>query len=268
MSLSSDTEKRKRQLNAILVAAFKMRRDEELSLEDPLGEEDDLSVLALIEEHMTGIQKSRRGEALQRMYVWLDHRIIDSHTIEQKPKLCYRDFKVLKDEVEFAAVKCRLMNYAKALHTSSSERMDAELGRNQVYVQQMVEIGLSDDEQTHGAKCFLVAAINRDGWLSDESIMDDDVEDFENRLLAGYKQRRANVKLQYPNATPIEQGVALHNACMDPAFCRNISISNQDPLDMTVEGSFHLLANGCEIGWHPEWESKFKKNGGSDGTVA
>ena len=268
MSLSINTEKRKRQFNAIIVAAFKLGRDDVLSLEDPPGEADDLSVLALIEEHMCGIQKSRRGEALQRLYVWLEHRINDAHTIGQTPKLSYRDFKGLKDEVEYAAVKCRLMNYAKALHTSSNERMDAELGRNQVYVRQMAEIGLSDDEQTHGAKCFLVAAINRDGWLSDESIMDEDVEDFENRLLAGYKQRRANVRLQYPNATPTEQGVALHNACMDPAFCRNISISNHDPLDMTVEGSFHLLANGCEIGWHPDWESKFKKNGGSDGTVA
>lgn len=268
MPLSASIDKRKRQLNAIIVAAFKLRRDDVLSLDDPLGEEDDLAVLALIEENLSGIQKSRRGETLQRMYVWLDHRITDSHVIGLNPVLSYRDFKGLKNEVEYAAVKCSLMNYAKALHTSSNERMDAELGQNQVYVQQMAEIGLSEDEQTHGARCFLVAAINRDGWLSDESIMDEDVEDFENRLLAGYKQRRANVNLQFPNATPVEKGVALHNACMDPAFCRNISICNRDPLDMTVEGSFHLLANACEIGWHPDWKQKFKANGGSDGTVA
>ena len=267
MPLSTNIDNRKRQLNAIIVAAFNLGRDDVLSLEDSLGEEDDLTVLSLYEEHLPEINKARRGEALQRMHVWLEHRIRDAHTINVKPTLSKQDFRRLSDDVVVAAIQRGLMNYAKALHTTSSDRMDAELGRSEIYVRQMEEIELPDAVQIRGAKCFLVAAINRDGWMDDESIMEEDVEAFEEDLMAGYKQRKANVDITHANASQVEKGVALYNACMDPAFCRQLTINNRDPLDMTVEGSFHQLANAPEIGWHPDWESKFK-NGCRDGTVA
>jgi len=267
MPLSADGEKRKRQLNAFIVAAFNLNADDELSLSSSIGEQDDDSVFSKFQTNLPEINFARQGEALQRMHIWLEHRIGDAMTIGQEPKITRKEFARLQNDVVIAAVERSLMNYAKALN-ASAERMDAELTRNQVYVQQMVEIGLSDSEQVHGARCFLVAAVNRDGWKDDESIDSDDVETFEQALMAGYKQRKNNVALTHRSNTPIEQGQALYNACMDPAFCKGIRIGNRDPLDMTVEGSFHLLANGCDIGWHPAWKTKFNTDGGNSGTVA
>lgn len=267
MPISNDPNKRKRQLNAIIIAAFNLTADDVLSLSSPIGEENDEAVFEKFKLNLPEINSARQGEALQRVHIWLNHRIADAMTIGKEPTLSRQEFKRLQDDVVIAAVERGLMNYAKALNPSA-DRMDAELTRNQIYVQQMVEIELPDAVQIHGAHCFLVAAINRDGWKDDESIDEDDVCAFEQSLLSGYKQKKSNVSIVHKDNSQIEQGVALFDACMDPVFCNNIRIGNRDALDMTVEGSFHMLANACEIGWHPAWSQKFKKQGVANGTVA
>ena len=267
MPISNDTARRRKQLNAFIIAAFELNASDVLSLSSSVGEENDDVVFGKFSTHLPEINPTRRGEALQRMHIWMEHRIVDSLSIGENPQITQREFKRLQNDVLIASVERGLMNYAKALNASAA-RMDAELTRNQIYVQQMVEIDLPDDEQVHGAHCFLVAAVNRDGWKDDESIDEDDVDTFERALLAGYKQRRCNVSITHRDKTPKEQGQALFGSCMDPSFCRGIRIANRDALDMTVEGSFHMLANACEIGWHPDWKTKFKKQGETNGTAA
>lgn len=267
MPISSDSRKRKRQLNAIIIAAFNLTADDVLSLTSPIGEKNDEVVFEEFKLHLPEILSARQGEALQRVHIWLNHRIEDAMEIGEEPTLSRKEFRRLQNDVVIASVERGLMNYAKALNPSA-DRMDAELTRNQIYVQQMVEIELPDDVQIHGAHCFLVAAINRDGWKDDESIDEDDVSTFEQSLLSGYKQKKSNVLIVHKDDSPTEQGVALFNACMDPVFCNNIRIGNRDALDMTVEGSFHMLANACEIGWHPAWSQKFKKQEVANGAVA
>lgn len=267
MPISSDRETRKRQLNALIILAFDLNADDELSLSSSCGEMSDTDVFEKFRVVLPDLNSHHYGEALIRIHVWITTRIEDAAAIGADPKVNRRDIKRLVEDVYVAVTKRGLMNYAHALYQVPG-RMDAELNSGQIYVQQMEAIKLPDSQQVYGARCFLAAMINRDGWLSDDTIWEDDVDLFEQALLSGYRQQKSNTDLLHAGKSSEERGMALYNACMEPSYCRNIRISNKDPLDMTVEGSFQMLANTCEIGWHPDWKTMFKKQGAQDGTVA
>lgn len=266
MPYSSNSENQKRCMNAFVVAALDLGDDDELSLSSPCGSKSDDDVFERFPAVLPDLNRAHYKDALLRIHIWFEKRITDAHGIHIDPKVNRHDMKRLISDVYVAITKRGLMNYAHALH-QSSRRMDAELTRNQIYVRQMEAIGLPDDQQIYGARCFLSAMINRDGWLSDDTIWEDDVENFEQSLLAGYRQQKSNTDLLFEGKSDVERGMALYDACMNPAFCRNIRISNQDPLDMTVEGSFQMLANACEIGWHPKWKTMFISQEVGDGAA-
>lgn len=249
-----------KRLNAIILMGFDLTRGSSgIPLAGITDEANDEEVINQISERLPEIHSSRRREALEKMHIWLTKRIADAVELECEPTLGWKDFKRLCDAVTESAVKHCLMNYAHAID-ASPERLDAEIGQNQLYVKQMDWIGLEERQQFLGAHDYLVAAANREGWLKDDSLFDEDIETFENRLLTGFRSQERNVQLITANESdPQKKGQALYDACMTPAYCSSFTIGNQSPLEGTVAGSFHALANGGDIGWIPDWRTRCQR---------
>ena len=242
----------------MIVAAFELKRGESIRILDFDSEADDGDVYSSFQVHMPDIKEHHYGDALSMMHRWIMCRIEDAHKFSIDPIIEYRDIRRIVDDIFAAVVKHGLMNYASAI-CKDPQRGDAELSLKQKYVEQMEVINLPDKQQVSGALDFLGATVNRQSWLEDESIYDDDVEKLETALVNGWAQHRENVNLTHRDKTDEEQGQQLYRLCMDRAYCRSFTICNREPLEQTIEGSFHMLANAGEIGWIKGWESMFPR---------
>ena len=253
-------------LNAMLSAGFQLERGETLHLFEIDGTLPDEAIESRIAAETGASARNARSIAFL-MRKWLRIRLQECMNSEEAHTVSRRDFQSCFSSACESTCRNGLMNYATAAFLGKS-RIDGELNSRQLYISQMDWVSVPEPQQYKAAQDYIIATINRQAWAEDDSVSDLDVDRFERELIAGYKGNRQIVQAAHGGGTPEEIGLALFDGCLSPSHCRSIRIGNRDPLDGTVEGSYHMLANDEEIGWHPDWREMVRKFKGEHGDTA
>jgi hypothetical protein len=124
-----------------------------------------------------------------------------------------------------------------------------------VYVRQLEIIKSTQDEVIEAVSDYFRADSNRQEWIEKTIIDEISMQNFQDRLYSFYLNARKKISLTRSQETLEDQGQLLLLECKT----RQELISNMDPPDRTVQGSYHVLADELRLGWHPKWDSLFSE---------
>lgn len=135
------------------------------------------------------------------------------------------------------------------------------------YLQQLdlIEVGLK--RKINAKNDFYRASLERSQWISDKLVHIDLLGSYDNRLVEEWKNRWDIMKEDLPeNANAeelVHEGKALYKWVELDA---NIPVSPHwvgFPRYIT-KGSYHILSDNLLVGWHPKFETIFRKEGKKD----
>ncbi len=128
------------------------------------------------------------------------------------------------------------------------------------YVRQLELIEYSEEDVIESINNFLRASAERAAWSKAGIVHDDSFDDYEESLVAYWKNKRAAHRVIHKSLTGVERGQLLLADCgMHQQKLQGLEV----PAFFTP-GSFHALAEEETLGWHPEYEALLSA-GGRDG---
>jgi len=127
-----------------------------------------------------------------------------------------------------------------------------------IFVQQLDVIEVKDEDDVLVAiKRKFQADANRQRWIRDDVVDEEDLEDYEEKLIDinRYASRREDVE---PNTEDEKKkfGRETLRRCEEKAV--TLAVSSVVPYSGYGEGMLHALADNLKIGWHPEWKTLFR----------
>jgi hypothetical protein len=142
------------------------------------------------------------------------------------------------------------------------ELTDDTIAAEQVrtYVRQLELIEYSEEDVIEAINNFLRASAERAAWSRAGIVHDNSFDDYEESLIAYWKNKRAAHRVIHKSLTGVERGQLLLADCgMHQQKLQGLEV----PAFFTP-GSFHALAEEKTVGWHPEYETLLR-TGGRDG---
>jgi hypothetical protein len=142
------------------------------------------------------------------------------------------------------------------------ELTDDTIAAEQVrtYVRQLELIEYSEEDVMESINNFLRASAERAAWSKAGIVHDNSFDDYEENLIAYWKNKRAVHRVIHKSLTGVERGQLLLADCgMHQQKLQGLEV----PAFFTP-GSFHALAEVKTVGWHPEYETLLS-TGGKDG---
>jgi hypothetical protein len=161
-----------------------------------------------------------------------------------------REFMVL-----FSRARClELLDFTTHAPVSDEE-IQNQIRSRPTYLRQVEFVRADDDDLIEAVTDFLKAKTNRDKWIEDELIDEDLAGEFESNLRRFWRNKRKEVNLANKELTKEDRGMLLLSQCQT----HKETIRNVNPPPSTIAGTYHALADRPSLGWHEDWEAKFKK---------
>lgn len=91
-------------------------------------------------------------------------------------------------------------------------------------------------------------------WRENEIVTIEDLENFDKDLKKYYSHEKQKIDLLYSSFSNEKKGSLLYLNCQD----KDIKLAQQTPPARTVQGTYQVLSNNKEIGWHPNWKEKLE----------
>ena len=140
---------------------------------------------------------------------------------------------------------------------------------NQIFIRQLLEIGdlekKSSDIKTYTS--YMLEAFNSlEKWISEGDVLPTDIIDFEensilywkNEFIAKYRRIR-NTLSDGINTNDVENEIKLLSLeLLDVIRKKELRLSNTDLEIKLSNGYYYYLSNEPKIGWHLNWEEKYK----------
>lgn len=182
---------------------------------------------------------------------------------QEKFELTYEDFSQ-----KFR--KCFKLNFKK--NTLPKRAINIEFPdsmEDQIFIRQLLEIGdlekKSSDIKTYTS--YMLEAFNSlEKWISEGDVLPTDVVDFEensilywkNEFTAKYRRIR-NTLSDGINTNDVENEIKLLSLeLLDVIRKKELRLSNTDLEIKLSNGYYYYLSNEPKIGWHLNWEEKYK----------
>lgn len=166
-----------------------------------------------------------------------DHTMIDYTTLRNKIVLIgdqYRDDNLPIEE------------------WSLEEISDEELAQdNRTFIQQLRLIGESNAVLRRAIKNYYRAYQQRSSWAREELLLPNELEDYEKRLIDEWEQCKAFID---GDGDPIVQGKTLYREIMG----KDIPIRKFCTEPFVMRGSYEMLSDKMDVGWHKEFVERLK----------
>ncbi|MDR1888016.1 MAG: hypothetical protein LBQ81_01295 [Zoogloeaceae bacterium] len=193
---------------------------------------------------------------------WLQNTIMQRVATQQCACVSRAEFVIHVQPILGRVRRGELIDYAVS-RIPNHDELSRRAGEHPVYVRQLRQIKLGDEQILNAVSDYFRADTNRLEWIDKGLLSESDMLDFENKLLSFHGNERSNIELTESSRTEEIRGQLLLNRCQQ----RQQTISGQEPPDRTVQGSYHVLSDERRLGWHPHWEDAFKTQieGGDNG---
>ena len=184
---------------------------------------------------------------------WLQQQIM--HKISNNDEIIIKkiDYLSFIQPIYQKVLTEELFDYACS-KVISNEQVQSALNNQPNYVKQLELIEIEEDSILEAIIDYYKAEINRDKWNEDGVITLSDIQNFKNDLISSYNNIKRVNDIIYKNQNEIERGKILYSACQE----KDIKLAQKQTPSRTVQGTYQLLADEKELGWHPEWKNKLK----------
>lgn len=195
-----------------------------------------------------------------QMLGWIKAKI-DYLIVKKKPAMiAYNEFKY---EADLFLRKLNreglLISVAKQ---PTKDEAEQHIAQAPLYIRQLDYIEQDYDEKLSAVNDYLMAEDDRYEWIENGVIHKTSAEEFENNLKYTWKNIVGEVKIIHHDKPFDKQGSLIYYRCKQ----HKTNIEN-NPLPVHfIPGTYHLLANNTELGWHTEWSklcSEDKKENGN-----
>lgn len=138
----------------------------------------------------------------------------------------------------------------------TDENKQSTLKERPVFVKQLEFIELENDEILTAIEDYYKADLNRLKWREKGVLSLEDLENFDKDLKNNYSHEKYRINLLNSDLADEKKGALLYFNCQD----KDIKLAQQNPPDRTVQGTYQVLSNNKELGWHPDWSKKLEDN--------
>lgn len=136
------------------------------------------------------------------------------------------------------------------------ENKQTTLKERPVFVKQLEFIELRNDEILTAIEDYYKADLNRLKWREKGVLSIEDLEAFDKDLKNTYSHEKYRINILNSSLSDEEKGALLYVYCQD----KDIKLAQQNPPARTVQGTYQVLSNNKELGWHPDWSQKLEDN--------
>ena len=142
-------------------------------------------------------------------------------------------------------------------HSAKPSKLEIqnELQQQRTYITQLEIIDCDYTEKIEAINDFIRASIDRTIWADNGDISFLSMQSYEEKLKRSWNLERKIIMIEKKNELPEEQGKLIYYKCQ-----RNqIEMPSVSVPDFFQNGCYHLLADGLEVGWHPQYLEKIKE---------
>ncbi|PRS31717.1 hypothetical protein C6W19_21685 [Bacillus sp. RJGP41] len=209
----------------------------------------------LLRQH---VPKSQIGFISNNLSGWLFQEVIEKIVAREHAIISWKEFDK-QFIVQFDRARRRELIDFTLQESYGKEIIKTQIKTRPLYLIQLEEIGLPEDEIIEAVVDYMRADTNREKWIESEIIDIGVAEEFEDKLKSFWKNKSKLILLtKKGELNEKELGQMLLLECK----LRQVTIRDMDPPDSTVAGTYHALADELALGWHPNWEEIFVKKGG------
>ena len=149
----------------------------------------------------------------------------------------------------FSRVRQQALIDFAVTHLPDTEALTARMKARPIYVKQLEWIEADPMEIMEAVSDYYRADSNRLDWIAKEIIDESAMSDFMGRLKSFHSNRQQRIELTERGREEAERGQMLLHDCKD----RQETLAGQPPPDRTIQGTYHVLAEEKQVGWHPRW---------------
>jgi|SRR5579859_1452051 len=126
------------------------------------------------------------------------------------------------------------------------------------FVQQLRLISIGDRRVEFAIRDYYRASEQRSKWAREELLIDGELEVYERHLIEEWEPRfegmRDELESDCPPTIKIDAGQKLYSWAETEADLPLRTVKER----FLCHGSFHILANQCKVGWHPDYSNHIK----------
>lgn len=199
------------------------------------------------------VVKTQLDFFLETLGGWLQKEIM-TKIVKREPAIIYWEDFNKQFLVQFNRAHSReLMDFTIQI-TYEDEIIQNQVKTHPIYLKQLEEVNVTDEEIIEAVSDYLRADVNREKWIENEIIDEFVAMEFEEKLKRYWRNQRKSIGLVHKSLNDDEQGQLLLAECQS----KTVLIRNMDPPSSTIAGTYHALADETLLGWHPNWEEKFR----------
>lgn len=180
---------------------------------------------------------------------WLQNQYITKISNHEDPIVTRKEYrKFIRPHIR-SINDSILFDYAKS-KIISDEQKNEELNKNPTYIKQLRLIEMDDEIMINAIDDYYKAEINRDRWNEDGILSEEDIRNFKNDLKSACSKDKIEIDIVHSSRTDVEKGKLLYVKSQD----KRILLAQKEPPSRTIQGTYQLLADEKELGWHPHWK--------------
>ncbi|MCC6584559.1 MAG: hypothetical protein IT271_12720 [Chitinophagales bacterium] len=137
------------------------------------------------------------------------------------------------------------------------KKSEIEQNRKSLYVEQLNSINCNEQEILEAIHDYLRCQSEKSRYAKEFEVPESKFLEYYDDLTQHWKNiSRPRFRINPQGLSPEDIGYQVYN---ETTLYKG-KLNNQEPKQgYTYKGAYHYLANMPEIGWHPTWETKFKK---------
>jgi hypothetical protein len=204
------------------------------------------------------VQPESVEAVIQHAHGWIKEKI-DGLLLEGKPAVLNVDefnaeMRSFLPRIDFHHILAAIAGTLELTeHTIAAEQL-------RTYVRQLQFIEGSEEDVIEAINQFLRASAERSAWSKQGIVHDKSFDEYEKALVSFWKNKRTVHDITHKNLTGVDRGKLLLADCA----LHQQKLQGLEPPPFFTPGSFHALAEGENVGWHPEYKNLLNP-GGVDG---
>lgn len=206
------------------------------------------------------LRLATRPEVIKPLYerlegIWFD-KVINHLKSESKHPITFRE---IQDNINDLQEQLQRDNLPIDFHDLIAPKEEDLNGRERIFVEQLKLVSVGNARIEKAISDYYKAFQQRSKWVRDELIMISELESYENRLVDEWGRKFEIIKEdlqdeESENAIK-KEGRGLFN-WVDQE--NNIQIRPKCDEPYIVRGSYHMLSNQLNVGWHMQFYERLK----------
>lgn len=195
----------------------------------------------------------------ERLEGWWFDKIIELLSYDSKKVITHKELRLKINDIQEQFRQDNLpIDFIKSLNIDENE-LDEE---DKIFIEQLKLILVGETRIRMAISDYYKAYKQRSKWVREDLLVDNELENYERRLINEWERRFAimeenieNNEEELSEQTIANKGRALYN-WVDKEAEINIRPKCREPY--VIRGSYHMLSNNLKVGWHINFLDKLK----------